>query len=66
VKPEELFRAMCDAAKLEQAVKALNEPQLSRLILWLRERQPVSGIPALVLGVAEAAAVERFLQACPP
>lgn len=62
---EQLFRDACDSPRLEPALKALSEPELSRLIEWLRQ-PPAGGIRALVLGVAEAEAVERYLKACPP
>lgn len=64
--PEQLFRGVCDSPGLEAAVQLLNEPQLSRLIVWLRQQGPRGGVRALVLGVAEATAVERYLKTCPP
>ena len=62
---EQLFREICDASQLELAVQSLSEPELSRLIGWLR-LPPIGGIRRLVLGVAEADAVRRYLKACPP
>jgi hypothetical protein len=62
--PDEVtFLELCQAPQLGAAVKALNEPRLAHMITWLRD-QPAGGIRALVLGVAELEAVERFLKGC--
>ena len=57
--PEAIFQALCERPDLMAAVRGLNEFELSRLIRWLRAGH-CRGLQALVLGMAELEAADRF------
>jgi hypothetical protein len=62
--PEATYRAICDAPDTEQALRRINQFQLSRLITWLRTGHR-SGIQAVILGMAELEAADQFVKAHP-
>jgi hypothetical protein len=60
--PEAMFHGLCAQPSLTEAVKGLNEFDLSRLIRWLRAGHG-RGVHGLVLGLCELQAADRFVSA---
>lgn len=58
--PEVIYQAICAAPQVGHAVKDLKASELAALIVWLRGRRVISGVPGLILAAAEEEAASRF------
>ena len=57
---ERLFQLICLSPETSRAVEMLDDWSLRDLTRWLKEKDVLSGVPGMLLGLCLTEAAERF------